>query len=102
MSERKKTGAQLQGEREDKGSGGMAELLLLLLWPPSPLLTGPLEVFQRALLYLIKASQAPGRAPRLAIFQHFLETRAGILKERVWIKEAGMWNQNRGFEVLHS
>jgi len=63
-------------EREDKGSGGMAELLLLLLWPPSPHLTGPLEVFQRALLYLIKASQAPGTAPRPAIFLHFLENPA--------------------------
>lgn len=89
-------------EREDKGSGWVAELLLLLLWPPSPLLTGPLEVFQRALLYLIKASQAPGSPPRPAIFLHFLETQAGILKERVCMKEAGMQNQNREFKVLHS
>lgn len=79
-------------EKEDKGGGGLGKLVLLLLWPPSPLLTGPLEVFQRALLYLIKASQAPGSAPRPAIFLHFLQTRGGILKERLWIKEAGIQN----------
>lgn len=81
-------------EREDKGGGGggLAELVLLLLWPPSPLLAGPLEVFQRALLYLIKASQAPGSAPRPAIFLHFLQTWAGISKERVRIKVAGVQN----------
>lgn len=89
-------------ELENKGSGGVAEPVLLLLWPPSPLLAGPLEVFQRALLYLIKASQAPGRAPRPAIFLHFLETQAGILKERERIKEAGMQNQSSEFKVLHS
>lgn len=55
-------------DREDKACGGVGELVLLLLWPPSPLLAGPLEVFQSALLYLIKASQAPGSAPRPAIF----------------------------------
>lgn len=79
-------------EREDKGGGGLAELVLLLLWPPSPLLAGPLEVFQRALLYLIKASQAPGNAPRPAIFLNFLQTWAGISKERVRIKVAGIQN----------
>lgn len=70
-------------EREDKGGGGLGKLVLLLLWPPSSLLTGPLEVFQRALLYLIKASQAPGSAPRPAIFLHFLQTPARILKKEV-------------------
>lgn len=73
---------------KDKGSGAAAELVLLLPWPPSPLLTGPLEVFQRALLYLIKASQAPGSAPRPAIFLHFLESRAGIF-EREGVDERG-------------
>lgn len=79
-------------EKEDKEGRGVPTLVLLLLWPPSPLLPGPLEVFQRALLYLIKASQAPGSAPRPAISLHFLQTQAGILKERFWIKEAGIEN----------
>lgn len=79
----------------------MAERLLLLPWPPSPLLTGSLEVFQKAPLHLIKASQAPGKAPRPAIFLHFLKTPTGVLKERVEIKEAWMQNENGGLEVLH-
>lgn len=73
--------------RKKKTKGGLGwgseELVLLLLWPPSLLIAALLEVFQRALLYLIKASQAPGKAPRPAIFLHFLQMQAGILKERV-------------------
>lgn len=67
-------------DREDKGGGRAG---------PS----GPLEVFQRALLYLIKASQAPGNTPRPAIFLHFLQSRAGILRERAQIKK------RRGFRA---
>lgn len=89
------------GKKKDNTRGGWTELVLLLLRPPSPLLAGPLEVFQRSLLYLIKASQAPGKAPRPAIFLHFLQTWAGILKDTVKIK-AGMQNWNREFKVLHS
>ncbi len=84
----KETGAQLQGERERR-QRGLAELVLLLLWPPSPLLAGPLEVFQRTLLYLIKASQAPGKASRPAIFLHFPQIRAGIQKESLDKKQPG-------------
>lgn len=61
-------------EAEDKGGGRAG---------PS----GPLELFQRALLYLIKASQAPGNAPKPAIFLHLLQSPAGIVKERLQIKK---------------
>lgn len=57
-------------ERKDRGGPGwgLEEPDLLLPWRPSPPLAAPLEVFQRALLYLIKASQAAGSAPRLVLF----------------------------------
>lgn len=64
------------GEKRKRIQRGLAELVLLLLQPPSPLLAGPLEVFQRVLLYLIKASQVPGNAPRPAIFLYFLQTQS--------------------------
>lgn len=84
------------GKRKRRQRGwGLEKLALLLLWPPSPLLTGPLEIFQRALLYLIKASQAPGSAPRPAIFLHFLQTQARIWKKKGRIKEAGTQNWKR-------
>lgn len=58
-------------EREVVGGGpgwGWVEPDLLLPWRPSPPRAAPLELFQRALLYLIKASRAAGSAPRLVLF----------------------------------
>lgn len=83
-------------EREYKVSGGMAELLLLLLWPPFPFLPGHLEVFQRALLYLIKASRAQGSPPRPAILLHFLETQARVQEEMLCIKKKRGKNAKSG------
>lgn len=60
-----------RGKERELGGGpgwGWVELDLLLLWRPSPPRAAPLELFQRALLYLIKASQAAGSAPRLVLF----------------------------------
>lgn len=60
-----------RGKEREVGGGpgwGWVELDLLLPCRPSPPRAAPLELFQRALLYLIKASQAAGGAPRLVLF----------------------------------
>lgn len=60
-----------RGKERQVGGGpgwGCAELDLLLPWRPSPPLAAPLELFQRALLYLIKASRAAGGVPGLVLF----------------------------------
>lgn len=60
-----------RGKEREVGGGpgwGRLEPDLLLPWRPSPPLAAPLELFQRALLYLIKASQAAGGGPGLVLF----------------------------------
>ena len=79
--ERKKERKREKDKRGWRGGGWQSRSFCCCGLPLS-LLAGPLEAFQRALLYLIKASQAPGSAPRPAIFLHFLQTRAGIFKEK--------------------
>lgn len=78
-----------RGKEGEVGGGpgwGCAELHLLLPWRPSPPLAAPLELFQRALLDLIKAGQAAGSTPTLVLFiPALLASNAGLefRKERL-------------------
>ena len=79
-------------QENTKGVGGLAEPGLLLLRPPSPVLAGPLEAFQRALLYLIKPVKHQAKLQDLLFFLYFLQTQAWNLKKRVLVKEVEMQN----------